>query len=205
MKPTSPGLGSARKKTSPSASAKPPNAIAPLPSAETIASAKLNALDPDRLAACIEAAGGACRDSIRHRPAAERAPRGAAALTRRGELFSAPELAIVEGVGGSAEQLAVARAHLASRAPITHILVRGGRTGKSDGGPPTGATLQILLELAPRALIFWGTDQKPLGGALPLALLPGAFSSAHLTSVSSKPLQRRSGTTSPKGNGRRPK
>lgn len=145
---------------------------------------KLDALGDERLTACIEAAREACRDSIGHRPAADRAPRGAAVLTRRGEVFSAPELAIVAGVGGSAEQLAVSRARLVSPAAITHILVRGGRSGTSDGGPPTGATLQILLELAPRALLFWGTDETPLGGVLPAALLPGAFSGENLSSAS---------------------
>ena len=148
------------------------------------ARAKLDALGEDRFTVCIEAAREACRDSIGHRPAADRAPRGAAVLTRRGEVFSAPELAIVAGVGGSAEQLAVSRARLASPASISHIFLRGGRSGTSDGGPPTGATLQILLELAPRALIFWGTDGMPRGGVLPAALLPGAFSGENLSSAS---------------------
>src|SRR5690554_2668762 len=149
-------------------------------STDDSARAKLNALNGDRLAACIESARAACRGSIAHRPAAERAPRGAAVLTRRGEVFSAPELAVVAGVGGSAEQLAVSRARIASPSPITHVVVRGGRNGTSDGGPPTGASLQILLELAPRALLFWGTDAEPRGGVLPAALLPGAFSGENL-------------------------
>ncbi|MEZ4654735.1 MAG: hypothetical protein R3E12_14415 [Candidatus Eisenbacteria bacterium] len=146
-----------------------------------------SAADSAALDLCIDAARRTCRASLRRKPSAERAPRGAAARTRRGEIFEAPELAWVAGVGGSAEQVAVWRARLASRSPITHVVVRGGKTGRSDGGPPNAATLQVLLELAPRALLYWGTDRTPRGGVRAAALLPGAFSPAHLDGSRGKP------------------
>jgi len=110
-------------------------------------------------------------------------PRGVAILTRKGGILSAPELSAEDGGGCSAERAALYRARLAGSGQVTCILIRGGTTGKSDGGPPTAASLQVILELAPRARIFWGTNRSPSGGKMARELLPGAFERAHLSST----------------------
>ena len=128
-------------------------------------------------AGLIQAAASAARRSAR---LGADPPRGAALVTRRGHIYAAPELAGPEGTGASAERAALYLARMEDRSPIVRIVLRGGRSGRSDAGRPSGASLQVLLELAPKARIHWGTDRRPRGGTNASSLLAGAFEPDHL-------------------------
>jgi cytidine deaminase len=122
----------------------------------------------------------ACRRSFTISP---EGPRGAALLTASGNVYSAPEIVdpTGSGVGACAERAVVYHAVMGGDKAFTDLLVRGGRLGRGDAGPPCGACLQVLLEFSPEARVWWGTVIRPRGGMAVRELLPGAFGPDHLT------------------------
>lgn len=107
-------------------------------------------------------------------------PRGAALVFARGPMVSGGELDDPHGTQACAEQVAIYRARLDGRPAPKALVIQGGARGTSDGGPPCGACLQILLEFAPSARVYWGTRARPQGGGSVRQLLPGAFDSRNL-------------------------
>ncbi len=108
------------------------------------------------------------------------APRGAALLVRGGRIFAGPEVLPIGEGPSAAEVVALYAANMEGLKSFRVLILRGGPRGASDAGPPSGSTLQILAEFAPRLRIFWGTDARPAGGETVTQLLPGAFDRAHL-------------------------
>jgi cytidine deaminase len=125
------------------------------------------------------AAASACRLS---RTLGATRPRGAALLCRGGRIVEAPEIPEPgqTGTGCCAERVAAWRAWLAGRGGPAHLVLRGGRDGLGDAGPPCGPCLQVLYEFAPRLRVWWGTSKRPRGGREVRELLPGAFGPDHL-------------------------
>ncbi len=110
-------------------------------------------------------------------------PRGAALLTSKGTVFASPEMTDPHrgGVAMCAERAALYRAIMAGeKKGLRALLVRGGRTGRRDAGPPCGACLQVLAEFAPDLRVWWGTAASPRGGLPVRVLLPGAFNRNHM-------------------------
>jgi cytidine deaminase len=125
------------------------------------------------------AATAACRRS--HALGCTR-PRGSALLARGGHVVSAPEIPEpgLTGTGACAERVGAWRAVIDGRRGFTDLLLRGGRDGRGDAGPPCGACLQVLYEFSPHLRIWWGTPRRPRGGRCVRELLPGAFGPDHL-------------------------
>jgi cytidine deaminase len=134
----------------------------------------------------------ACRRSSALSPDS---PRGAALLTRSGQVFAAPESTDDSGGGVSAcaERAAVYQAVMNGRSNFTALLLRGGKQGRGDAGPPCGLCLQVLLEFSPGARVWWGTATRPRGGMTVRELLPGAFGSEHLSNRERPSSRRRRG------------
>lgn len=129
------------------------------------------ALEAAAVAACRRSSALGCK-----------VPRGAALLVRGGRVVSAPDIPEpgLTGTGACAERAVAWRAILEGRHGFTQLLLRGGRTGRGDAGPPCGACLQVLCEFAPDLRVWWGTPRKPRGGVRARDLLPGAFGPDHL-------------------------
>jgi cytidine deaminase len=110
------------------------------------------------------------------------APRAAALATPGGAVFTGCDIPGSDrtGVGTCAERAAVFQAVLAGRKRFRELLVRAGRSGARDGGPPCGACLQVLVEFSPAVRVWWGTEARPRGGITAAELLPAAFSGYHL-------------------------
>lgn len=119
---------------------------------------------------------------VRSQALGTRPPRGAALLTRSGHIFTAGELEDppTSNAGACAERAAVFRAVVAGHRRFRSLLLRGGRHGRGDAGPPCGACLQVLMEFSPDLRVWWGTPVRPRGGVKVRQLLPGAFGAAHL-------------------------
>ncbi len=114
-------------------------------------------------------------------------PRGAALWCGAGVIQAAPELDDPgDGTGGCAERSAILLARLAGHGRPRHLLLRAGRRGTGDAGPPCGACLQILHEFAPALRIYWGTPLRPRSATLK-ELLPGAFGPGDLARAASEP------------------
>jgi len=108
-------------------------------------------------------------------------PRGAALVAVSGEVYAAPELPDPgDGTGGCAERTAVILAVTAGERRFQRLVLRGGRNGGADPGPPCGACLQILLEFSPDLRVHWSSAGAGAEGRTVRELLPGAFAAAQL-------------------------
>ena len=125
-------------------------------------------------ASLSQAARKACRRGAELSP---RAPRGAALLTRAGNIYSGCDLAAPQetGLALCAERAAVIQAIMAGEKRYLALVLRAGHDGTEDSGIPCGACLQVLAEFSPAVRIFWGTGVRPRGGLRARELLPGAF------------------------------
>ena len=69
----------------------------------------------------------------------------------------------------------MAHAVLAGETHYLSLVLRGGRDGREDAGPPCGGCLQVLAEFSPEVRIFWGSASDPRGGQTARELLPATF------------------------------
>ncbi len=123
----------------------------------------------------VAAARAACRTA---QPRCDGAPPRAAAISASsGVVYTGSDTDSPVGDGSvvPAEQIALYKAVMAGERSLLCLILCAGMRGTADGGPPDGATLQILHEFAPRMRVHWGSAGRFGGGAEVRDLLPGAF------------------------------
>lgn len=127
--------------------------------------------------AAAAAAREAARESWRQ---GSRPARGAAIVTGSGRIFAAPETGDPgDATGGCAERTAILLVRMAGGRRLARLVLRGGRDGRGEAGPPCGACLQVLFEFSPSLRVDWGTVARPRSSTV-RELLPGAFGRADL-------------------------